>query len=123
VTLALIFAFGRGEGSFNRLVVFTGPFYWGFFAMVGIALIVLRLRGGGEAGTYRVPLFPLTPLLFFATSGMMVVAAFQYIASERAWEQFWPTAWAIAVVASGVVVGTVDWLIRRRIAVASSRPL
>jgi amino acid transporter len=119
VMLALVIAFGRGHGGFNRLVVFTGPFYWGFFAMVGIALMVLRLRGGGETGTYRVPLFPLTPLLFFATSGLMVVAAMQYIASqyidsERAWEQFWPTTWAIGVVVSGVLVGTIDWWIRRK---------
>jgi hypothetical protein len=81
--------------------------------MVGIALIVLRLRSGGETGIYRVPLFPVTPLLFFATSFLMVVAAIQYIASERAWEQFWPTAWAIGVVVSGAVVGAVDWWIRR----------
>jgi amino acid transporter len=95
VTLGLIIAFGRGDSGFNRLVVFTGPFYWGFFALVGIALIVLRQRGSGEVGTYRVPLFPLTPLLFFTTSAAMVLAAVQYIRQyireEEAWTVFWPT--------------------------------
>jgi amino acid transporter len=114
VTLVLVVAFGRGDSGFNRLVVFTGPFYWGFFAMVGIALIVLRLRGSGETGTYRVPLFPITPLLFFATSALMVLAAVQYIASERAWNEFWPTFWAIAVIATGIVVGLIDRMIRQR---------
>jgi basic amino acid/polyamine antiporter, APA family len=121
VTLALVIAFGRGDGGFNRLVVFTGPFYWGFFAMVGMALIVLRETQSRTAGSYRVPLYPWLPLAFYFTSGLMVLAASQYLASQyadidRAREQFWPTAWAAAVVTSGLTAGIVDWSIRRKAA-------
>src|SRR5438128_12465015 len=35
ITLGLIVACRKGE-SFERLVVFTAPFYWGFIALVGI---------------------------------------------------------------------------------------
>src|SRR6185436_1954233 len=39
VTLGLVIGFGIYPGGFGKLVVFTGPFYWGFIALVGIALV------------------------------------------------------------------------------------
>jgi amino acid transporter len=111
VTLGLVIGFGIYSDGFSRLVVFTGPFYWGFIALVGVALIVLRLRGGeAAAATYRVPLFPVTPLLFTLTSGAMVYAAIDYAIRNRAPE----AAWALVVILVGTAVGIVDWLARRR---------
>jgi len=121
VTLGLVIAFGQQGGGFNRLVVFTGPFYWGFFSLVGIALIVLRLRGDARHGTYRVPLFPLTPRLLIATSGGMTLAALHYIYQEKAWEEFWPTAWAAAVILTGIVVGLFESLAWSRRGESSAR--
>jgi amino acid transporter len=124
VTLALIIAFGLEAGGFNRLVVFTGPFYWGFFSLVGIVLILLRWRSAGEAGTYRVPLYPLTPLLFIATSGGMTLAALRYLYDsyrEDPSSVRWPLLWATAVLLSGLAAGTLDWLARRRIAATPVR--
>jgi amino acid transporter len=109
VTLGLVMGFGINPASFERLVVYTGPFYWGFIALVGVALIVLRGRGH-ERGAYRVPFFPLTPLLFTASSGAMVYAAIEYAVSNRSTE----AAWFVSIVAIGVVVGLFDWLARRR---------
>jgi len=109
VTLGLVIGFGLYPGGFSRLVVFTGPFYWGFIALVGLALIVLRLRGGAATASYRVPLFPLTPLLFTFTSGAMVLAAVDYAARNVAWEG----VWAVVVIASGLVFGIIDWQARR----------
>jgi amino acid transporter len=111
VTLGLVVGFGLYPGGFDRLVVFTGPFYWGFIALVGVALIVLRMRGGeAAAATYRVPFFPVTPLLFTLTSGAMVYAAIDYAVRSRAPE----AAWALVVILVGTIVGIVDWLARRR---------
>jgi basic amino acid/polyamine antiporter, APA family len=104
VTLGLIVGFGLYEQGFERLVVFTGPFYWGFIALVGVALIVLRYRGQFSAGNYRVPLFPLTPLLFTASSGAMVYAAVSFAVSNRSPE----AAWAVGVVVVGLIVGLLD---------------
>ena len=39
VTLGLVVGFGLQSGGFSGLVVFTGPFYWGFIGLVGVALI------------------------------------------------------------------------------------
>lgn len=123
VTLTLIVAFGRQAGGFNRLVVFTGPFYWGFFTLVGIVLIVLRRRAGGRRGTYQVPLFPLTPLVFIATSGGMTLAALQYLYGTHRQDPastFWPMLWAAGVTVTGLAAGTLDWRARQKVA-ASSR--
>jgi amino acid transporter len=112
-TLGLVITFGRAPGSFDRLVVFTTPFYWGFIALVGVALIVLRQRGATSHGTYRVPLYPWTPILFFLTSGAMVCAAVEYALRDRARESWW----AVGVVVAGIVVGWLDRCRRRRASV------
>jgi amino acid transporter len=108
VTLGLVIAC-RGSEGFGRLVVFTAPFYWGFIALVGIALLILRTRGKTQGAAYRVPLFPWTPLLFAGTSGAMVYAGIDYALSKPAAEAWW----AAIVVASGIVAGFIDWRFRR----------
>lgn len=112
VTLGLVIGFGLDPEGFKRLVVFTGPFYWGFIALVGVALIVLRYRRGAPtSAAFRVPLFPLTPALFALTSGAMVYAAIDYALNNFAVAAVW---WAVGVIIVGFVVGAFDWRARRR---------
>jgi hypothetical protein len=110
VTLGLVIGFGLYPKGFERLVIFTGPFYWGFIGLVGVALLVLRSRGATASATYRVPLFPLTPILFAASSGAMVYAGVLYAIQNRSVEAWW----AAVVVVSGLVMGWIDWRARRR---------
>jgi basic amino acid/polyamine antiporter, APA family len=110
VTLGLVIGFGLYAEGFERLVIFTGPFYWAFIGLVGIALIVLRQRGATAGAAYRVPFYPLTPLVFAASSAAMVYAAIDFAVRNRSPEAFW----AIGVVVAGVVVGVLDWHVRRR---------
>jgi len=109
VTLLLVAACGDKKG-FERLVAFTAPFYWGPIGLVGISLILLRLRGATTSATYRVPLFPLTPIVFAASSGAMVYAGVVYAIEKRSVEGWW----AAAVVAGGFVFGWIDWRSRHR---------
>jgi amino acid transporter len=109
VTLGLVVVCREQEG-FERLVVFTAPFYWGFIALAAIALIALRLHGATGSATFRVPLFPLTPIIFAVSSGFMVYAGFKYAFSRQSVESLW----GLAVVVSGLVVGWVDWRARHR---------
>jgi hypothetical protein len=109
ITLGLVVACGSGKG-FERLVVFTAPFYWGFIALVGIALIVLRQRGATAQAAYRAPFFPWLPLFFAASSGAMVYAAIAYAMQRRSAEALW----AVSVVIGGVVAGALDLRARRR---------
>ena len=105
VTIGLVIGFGFYSGGFERLVVFTTPFYWGFIALVGIALVVLRYRGTGDRSTFRVPLYPVTPAIFFISSVAMVYASLDYAYKQRAWE----VAWAAAVILAGLIVGWLDY--------------
>jgi amino acid transporter len=110
VTLALVLGFGASAHGFERLVVFTAPFYWGFIALVGVALIVLRKRHPTERTTFSVPLYPLTPLIFSLTSGAMVIAAVDYALKNLSAESFW----VVGVAVAGLAVGIHDWYSRRR---------
>jgi amino acid transporter len=109
VTLGLVIGFGLYPRGFERLVIFTGPFYWGFIGLVGVALLVLRSRGATAQATYSVPLYPITPLLFAASSAAMVYAAVVYAIENRSIEAWW----AGTVLVVGLVVGCMDWKARR----------
>ncbi|MFO0871701.1 MAG: amino acid permease [Pirellulales bacterium] len=65
-------------GGFGTLVAATSPVFWTFFLLTGIALIVLRFTDRDVRRPFRVPLFPVTPLLFCATSGYMLYASIEY---------------------------------------------
>lgn len=110
VTIALVVGFGFYPGGFERLVVFTAPFYWGFIAIVGIALVVLRRRGESAGAAFRVPLYPLTPAIFFLTCAAMVYASLDYAWRQLAWE----VVWAVVIVLAGVIVGWLDFRAFRR---------
>jgi basic amino acid/polyamine antiporter, APA family len=110
VTIALVIGFGFYPRGFERLVVFTAPFYWGFIAIVGIALVVLRSRGASAGAAFRVPLYPLTPATFFFSCAAMVYASLQYSWRNLAWE----VVWAIAVVLAGLIVGWFNFRAFRR---------
>jgi amino acid transporter len=113
-TLGLIVVFGRDAESFERLVAFTGPFFWSFLLLIGIGFFLLRRRGAiGQAG-YRVPLFPLPPLALCAACLFMVYSAVMYAWTKRGMEAFWALA---------VVAGAVAALVARRLTrKASSLP-
>jgi amino acid transporter len=113
-TLGLTFAVGLFPDGFERLVRFTTPFFFGFTALVGVAMFFLRSQHGDRVTTYRVPLFPLTPLLFILSSCAMVYASVDYACRNPAWEALW----AAAVVVAGAVAGFIDW--RQRTAASIS---
>jgi amino acid transporter len=64
--------------GFVTMVDYTAPVFWFFLLMTGIALFVLRRRGGGDPGGFRVPLYPLTPIVFCAFAAYMLHAAVNY---------------------------------------------
>jgi APA family basic amino acid/polyamine antiporter len=107
VASLLIIAFGRSENGFSRLVVFTGPFFWGFFMLVGLSLFALRQSDADRPRPFRVPFYPFTPLLFVVSSGWMTASAITYMQSNPAWEGLW----AVVVVVVGLFVERWD---RRR---------
>jgi amino acid transporter len=69
-------------GGFRAMVEFTAPVFWLFFLLVGIALFVLRVREPAAPRPFRVPLFPLTPLLFCATCAYMLWSSLSFVHSQ-----------------------------------------
>jgi basic amino acid/polyamine antiporter, APA family len=100
VTIALVIAFGLREGGFKSLVIFTSPFFWGFFVLVGLALIILRDREPDRPRLFRLPLFPILPAIFCLSSGFMMLSSIDYVSRNLAWE----ASWAVLVLMSGFAV-------------------
>lgn len=78
LALALIGLGTYTRKGFATMVDFTAPVFWFFLLLTGIALFVLRAKGGGNPAGFRVPLYPVTPLIFCATAAYMLHSAIAY---------------------------------------------
>jgi amino acid transporter len=78
VALALVAMGGLTRNGFETMVEYTAPVFWLFLLLTGVALLVLRRRDPARPRPFRVPLYPLTPLAFCATSGYLVYSSLAY---------------------------------------------
>lgn len=78
LTLALVFAASFTRDGFASLVAYTTPVFWTFFLLCGVALFVFRARLGAPEG-FRVPLYPLVPLVFCGTAAYMLYSSVNYV--------------------------------------------
>jgi amino acid transporter len=65
-------------GGFDTLVAGTAPVFWLFFLATGVSLLVLRRREPTAPRPFRVPGYPLTPLVFCASCLFMLEASLRY---------------------------------------------
>ena len=82
---AALLLVGAGSASgdgFRAMVEFTAPVFWLFFLLTGIALFVLRRRDPQHPRPFRVPWYPLLPLLFCASSAAMLVSSLSYVSQQ-----------------------------------------
>jgi len=77
IALVLAALGGWTRKGFETMVEYTAPVFWLFLLLTGISLFVLRRTAPVEP-PFRVPLYPLTPLLFCATSGYLLYASLVY---------------------------------------------
>ncbi len=76
-------AFRNKPGNgFDDLVACTAPVFWLFFTLTGYALIVLRSRDRGTERPFRVPLYPVLPLLFCGSSLFMLWRSTKWAATQ-----------------------------------------
>ena len=66
---------GGNRASFDTLLYYTAAVFWIFFLMTGLALFVLRRKDPDLRRTFRVPLYPVLPLIFCGGCAFMVVGA------------------------------------------------
>lgn len=78
VALLLVVLGGQSRNGFQNAVEFTAPVFWLFMLAVGIALFVLRARDPHVERPFRVPLYPLLPIVFCATSAYLLYSSVAY---------------------------------------------
>lgn len=78
ITQALISITLVLSGRFEDLVVYTTAAHWFFFMMNGAALMILRNKDPDRTRPYRVHGYPFTPMLFIASSGLLVYSSLVY---------------------------------------------
>jgi basic amino acid/polyamine antiporter, APA family len=65
--------------GFATMIDYTSPVFWGFLALSGFAVIVLRRRRPDLPRPFRVPFYPLLPLLFCASCLFVLWSSLQYV--------------------------------------------
>jgi amino acid transporter len=81
IALGLIYLASFTKDGFETLVAYTAPAFWLFFLLTAVSLFRLRGQTPLIADHFRVPLFPLTPLLFCATCAYMLYSSVDYAMS------------------------------------------
>ncbi len=118
ITLALVVWFGMSQNGFGSMVNFTVPGFWFFLMLVGLSVFVLRQRDPTIERPFRVPGYPITPILFCLSSGFMVYSSVAYAIQNRSLEAIW----AIAILLVGVAVCFVNNLCRGKKILRKSSP-
>jgi len=78
IATALVVLGSITRKGFATMVDFTAPIFWLFFLLTGLSLFVLRTRERDVPRPFRVPLYPVMPLLFCASCLYMLQASLAY---------------------------------------------
>jgi amino acid transporter len=78
ITLALIWLGTLTRSGFATMVEYSAPVFWFFLLLTTLSLFVLRTVEPEVSRSFRVPLYPLTPLLFCATCVYLLQASLTY---------------------------------------------
>jgi amino acid transporter len=97
IALALV-ALGTSvaRGGIQTMVDYTAPVFWFFFLLTGVALFILRRQTPESPRPFRVPLYPITPLLFCATCAYMLYSSVTFTGPGA--------AYGVAIVAAGLPI-------------------
>lgn len=95
IALVLVGLGATTRKGFETMVDYTAPVFWFFFLLAGVALFVLRARDPNVERPFRVPLYPLTPILFCAMCAYLLYSSIVYTGIGA--------AVGLAVLAAGLV--------------------
>ncbi|HEX7054886.1 MAG TPA: APC family permease [Burkholderiales bacterium] len=111
IMLALIWAGAATRDGFEAMVAYGLPVFWTFLLLTGVTLFLFRRRGG-EPPAFRVPLYPVVPLVFLGMGAFMIWASYDYVANSPYGPKFGPLVLAgLLVMAAGIPL---YFLARRR---------
>lgn len=78
IALALVLIGTLTRRGFATMVEYTAPVFWFFFFMVGLSVVVLRIKDPLIERPFGAPLHPLLPLAFCASCLYMLQASIAY---------------------------------------------
>src|SRR5690606_31448634 len=95
IALFLVFVGSFARSGFQSMVDFTAPIFWFFILCTGLALFILRRKEPKVHRPFKVPLYPVLPLIFCLSSAYLLYSSLLF-AGRGTWL-------AIAVLLSGTV--------------------
>jgi APA family basic amino acid/polyamine antiporter len=78
IVLALVLLGSIDRRGVETLIDYLSPVFWLFFLLTGVSLFVLRRRWPDAERAFRVPFYPVTPLLFCLASAYLLYASLRY---------------------------------------------
>lgn len=84
------------RNGFETMIEYTAPVFWFFFLLVGISLFVLRIKEPGTVRPFRVPLYPVLPIIFCLSSAYLLYSSVAYTG--------WGSLVGIGVLLAGVLL-------------------
>jgi amino acid transporter len=83
IAVALVLLASLTPDGFETMVAYTAPAFWLFFMLTGISLFILRRQAPAQPNPFRVPLYPLTPILFILMCAFMLWSSTSYALSKN----------------------------------------
>jgi amino acid transporter len=78
IALLLVFVGSFTRQGFETMVDYTAPAFWFFFLLSGMSLFVLRQREPQIPRSFKVPFYPVIPILFCGICAYMLQASLAY---------------------------------------------
>ncbi len=78
MSLLLVGIGAWSQRSIETIVDYTAPVFWFFILLTTLSLFVFRLRNEVSASAYKIPLYPLPPLLFLFACMYMFYSSLTY---------------------------------------------
>jgi amino acid transporter len=78
IAVALVGLGALTRDGFKTMVEYTSPVFWFFMTLIAISIFVFRRRHPDYAPPYRVPLYPVLPIIFIGTCLWMLYSSLAY---------------------------------------------
>ncbi len=78
IALALVGLGALTKDGVKTMVEYTAPVFWSFLLMIGISLFLFRMREPDRESPFRVPLYPVLPIIFCATCVYLLYSSLMY---------------------------------------------
>lgn len=78
IALALVVGGAGARDGFKAMVEYTAPTFWAFLFLVGLSVFLFRLREPRRPDSFRVPFYPLPPLIFCAMCVYLFYSSVMY---------------------------------------------